>query len=77
MKMKMKKVDEDDGYLVMKITHSSHESYLVIKAIIVKEVMTCDVSNVTIFKGFLNKSDLTFSFWILSATGKSSTNGSP
>ena len=36
MKMKMKKVGDYDGYLVMKV-------------IIVKEVMTCDVSPVAMF----------------------------
>ena len=42
MKMKMKMIKFDDvGYLVMKV--SSHESYLVMKIIILKEVMTCDV----------------------------------
>ena len=38
MKMKMK----------MKMKFSSHESYLVMKVIIVKEVMSCDVSPVVI-----------------------------
>ena len=40
------KVDEDDGYLVMKIIQSCKlfcdESILTMKVIIVKEVMTCD-----------------------------------
>ena len=44
--MMMMKVG-DDGYLVMKVIQSqklsSEESYLMMKVILVKQVMTCDV----------------------------------
>ena len=49
----MMKVGDDDGFLVMKVVQpwklSSEESYLVMKVIIVKEVITCDVSPVAMF----------------------------
>ena len=51
--MMMKKVSDDDGYLVMKVilwwNLSKYESYLVMKVMIVKEVMTGDVSPVAMF----------------------------
>ena len=53
MMVKMKKVSDDDGYLVMKVIlwwHLSRdESYLMMKVMIVKEVMTGDVSPVAMF----------------------------
>ena len=52
--MMMKKVSDDDGYLVMKVilwwNLSKDESYLVMKVIIVKEVMTGDVSPLAMFE---------------------------
>ena len=48
--MMMKKVSDDNGYIVMKVilwwNLSRDESYLVMKVMIVKEVMTGDVSPV-------------------------------
>ena len=51
--MMMKRVSDDDGYLVMKVSLwwnlSRDESYLVMKVMIVKELMTGDVSPVAMF----------------------------
>ena len=55
--MMMKKVSHDDGYFVMKDilwwNLSKDESYLVMKVMIVREVMTGDVSPVEMFYKFV------------------------
>ena len=52
--MMMKKVSDDDGYFVMKVilwwNLSRDESYLVMKVMIVKEVMTGDISPFAMFE---------------------------